>query len=200
MKLLSMPIDKFSFDDIVEFCETKQVEGIQLDYKLNLTSKKDGLAKHFASFSNCRGGVIIIGVEEDERTGLPKSWNGIEVDGKLMERIHQYAANVDPIPDYEVVHTDAKNGKSFVLIRIYEGLNTPYYVHNDAHLYVRTGNITKLIDDASPDLIELLFGKRKAASEARRMALTMSEQLFDAQMARCFSQTQMAIQALHYRT
>jgi len=181
MYLLSKPISSFTFSDIVQFCETTPVEGTQLDFKKSYPAK-DGLKKHFAAFSNSRGGVIVLGVEEDEKSGLPRSWPGIDVDNKLMERIHQSAKSVDPLPRYDVVHTDAVNGKSFVLIRIYEGDNTPYYVQNDAHLHVRTGNVTKPIDDASPDTIELLFGKREKASRTRTALLSLADQIFDAQM------------------
>lgn len=193
MKLLSKAIHDFSFSDIVSFCETKQVEGIQLDYKLTISSKKEGLPKHFAAFSNSRGGVIIIGVEEDEKTGLPKSWHGVVVDNKLMEQISQSAAFVDPIPNYEIACTDAVGGKQFVLIRIYEGLNTPYYVQNDAHLYVRTGNVTKLIDDAKPDVVELLYGKRQKAQDSRKGLIHLADRIFDGHMSQAFVHSDQAI-------
>ena len=107
------------------------------------------LPKHFASFSNTRGGLIIVGVEEDDK-GLPVKWEGVKNEGKLIDRVHQNASNIDPIPNYETCITDEKNGRVFLLIRIFEGDQTPYYVQNDSNIWVRTGNISKPIDIASP--------------------------------------------------
>ena len=83
-----------------------------MEYKKEFPKK--GLAKQIASFCNTRGGLIIIGIEEDEKIGTPKSWVGIENNGKLLERVHQYAAQVEPIPDYKVCTTDEKNGNVFI--------------------------------------------------------------------------------------
>lgn len=82
MDILNKSVKTFSFDNIVDFCKQKHIEGIQLDYKREFPSK--GLAKHFAAFSNTRGGIIIIGVEEDRKTGIPKAWEGIKNEGKLV--------------------------------------------------------------------------------------------------------------------
>jgi len=136
MDILNKAIKSFGFEEVVDFCKEKHPEGIQIDYKKEFPKK--GLSKHFAAFSNARGGVIIVGVDEDKRTSIPKSWSGIKNEGKLEERVHQFASNVKPIPAYELQTTDEKNGKVFLLIRIFEGDRTPYYVQNDANLWIRT--------------------------------------------------------------
>lgn len=164
MQILSKPIDTFIFEEVVEFCKQGYIEGFQLDYKKELPSK--GLAKHFASFSNSRGGVIIIGVEED-KSGKPVVFDGITFDSKLADKIHQYATSVDPRPLYDLHVTNEVNGKVFILVRIYEGDRTPYYVHNEANIYVRSGNITDPISLASPEAVELLVGKKDKARLAR---------------------------------
>lgn len=177
MILLNKPIESFTFDDIVEFCKEGNVEGFQLDYKKELPAK--GLSKHFASFSNSRGGVIIVGVEEDA-TAKPSKYEGIVFDSKLVDKIHQYATNVDPRPDYDLKVTNEVQGKVFILIRIYEGDRTPYYVHNDANIYVRTGNITDPIDLAKPEAVELLFGKKEKAELARTNYIKRAREIYDA--------------------
>src|SRR5574340_853568 len=100
MDILNKPISTFTFADIAEYCSEGQVEGVQLDYKRELPPK--GLAKHFASFSNTRGGVLIIGVEEDTKTGKPLAWDGLVHDSKIVDKIQQYATNVEPRPAYDV--------------------------------------------------------------------------------------------------
>ena len=124
MKLLNTPVKDLTFDDVIVFCKEKQVEGVQIDYKKEFPQK--GLAKHFASFSNKRGGIIIIGVEEDTKTGIPIKWEGVKNEGKLIDRVHQFAANVEPLPNYEVATTNEVGGKVFLLVRIFEGDVTPY--------------------------------------------------------------------------
>lgn len=182
MRILNEPITSLSFTDVVAFCQQAHIEGIQLDYKRELPPK--GLAKHFASFSNTRGGVIIIGVEEDPKTGKPIKWEGLPYDGKLADRIHQYASNVDPRPSYEVHITDNNNGNIFVLVRIFEGDRTPYYVQNDSNLYVRTGNITDPIDIASPDAAELLFRKKEKAQLSRNNYTKRADEVFNEALKR----------------
>lgn len=179
MDILNKPIEGFSFSDIVAFCKTNQREDVQLDYKADLT---DGsLSKHFAAFSNTRGGIIIIGVEEDKKTGLPKNYEGITTNPQNIETINQWANNVEPLVKIKIHPTDEVNGKRFILIRIYEGDNTPYYVQNDGRLWIRTGNISKdLIDIASPDYAQLLYGKRNDASENRKYFNDRADNILEA--------------------
>ncbi|MFA6047768.1 MAG: ATP-binding protein [Parcubacteria group bacterium] len=178
MDILRKPINSFGHSDIVSFCQEKNPEGVQLDYKKELPQR--GLAKHFAAFSNTRGGVLIIGVEEDKKSGFPVMWDGIEGDAKMIEKIHQEASNVEPIPSYEVHATDKIDGRNFIIIRIFEGDKTPYYVQNDSNVWVRTGNISNPIDIASPDGLELLFGKKEKAEKARNNFLLIGKELHEA--------------------
>ncbi len=177
MDILNKPIDSFTFEDIVNFCQQGQIEGYQIDYKKELPKK--GLAKHFAAFSNSRGGVIIIGVEEDT-SGKPKTFDGIVFDSKIADKIHQYATSVDPRPLYDLHVTNEVNGKVFILVRIYEGDRTPYYAQNEASIFVRTGNITDPIDLASPEAVELLVGKKDKARLARELSIKRANEVYDA--------------------
>ncbi|HRZ95397.1 MAG TPA: ATP-binding protein [Candidatus Moranbacteria bacterium] len=178
MDILNQSIKSLNFADIIAFCQEKNREGIQIDYKKEYPQK--GIAKHFASFSNTRGGILIIGVEEDRKSGVPIAWESIECDAKIIEKINQEASNVEPIPAFDVHITDEINGKRFVLVRVYEGDKTPYYVQNDSNVWVRTGNISNSIDIASPDGLELLFGKKEKAEKARNNFLSISDELHEA--------------------
>ncbi|PJC23970.1 hypothetical protein CO058_00570 [candidate division WWE3 bacterium CG_4_9_14_0_2_um_filter_35_11] len=182
MIILNKNPEEITFEDVEEFCKENHIEGIQLDYKKSLPRK--GLAKHFASFSNTRGGVIIIGVEEDPKTGSPLKWEGIEDSGKLIDTIHQYASNVEPIPRYVAVKTNEKKSKVFIIVRIFEGGHPPYYVQNDSNIWVRTGNISSIIDIASPDTVELMFGKRDEAELARSRYVRIAKDVYQAGLAR----------------
>jgi hypothetical protein len=182
MDILNKPINTFKFEDVVAFCKEGYPEGVQVDYKKDFPQK--GIAKHFAAFSNTRGGVIIIGVEEDRKSGLPTAWEGVAKDAKQIERIHQEASNVEPVPAYEVHATEEVDGKCFVLVRVYEGDKTPYYVQNDSNVWTRTGNVSNPIDIASPDGLELLFGKKDKAEKARSLYLKIAKENYDAGLER----------------
>jgi len=175
MEILNKPISSFVFDDIVVFCKEGNVEGFQLDYKREIPPR--GLAKHFASFSNSRGGLIIIGVSED-KSGRPEKFDGIKLDTKTVDRIHQYSTSVEPRPLYDLHVTNEENGKVFVLVRIYEGDRTPYYVQNDPNIYIRTGNITDPIGQANPETVKSLFDKNKKADLARRNYIFRAEEIY----------------------
>ena len=118
--------------------------------------------------SNRYGGLIIIGVEEDSQTGLPSRYEGITNDGKQIDRIHQFANNVRPLPTYEVRTTDEVNGKVFLLVRISEGGAPPYTSVNDPTVYLRTGNITTPLERADVEIMHDLYAKRADAERLRQ--------------------------------
>lgn len=182
MIVLNKPIKNLTFEEIAKFCEEKIIEGIQIEYKKEFPAK--GLAKQITAFSNTRGGIIIIGVKENEDSGVPELWDGIQNEGKLIERVHQYAFNVEPPPSYEVSVTNEVNGKVFLLIRIFEGNETPYFVQNNSNIWIRSGNISQPISNASPEKLKSLFAKRDQAEIAREVNLNTADNTCDALISR----------------
>jgi hypothetical protein len=172
MDLLAQDFGTITFQDVVGFCDQKIVENTELDYKQVLP--KD-LTKHFAAMSNRYGGLIIVGVEEDRQTGKPSKYEGIADDGKQIDRVHQFANNVRPLPTYDVRTTDDVNGKAFLLIRIDEGGAPPYTPMNDPTVYLRTGNITTPLGRADTDIVRELYAKRANAESARQANVDRAE-------------------------
>jgi len=165
LDLLAQDINTITFQDVVEFCDQQIVESTELDYKQILPRD---LTKHFAAMSNRFGGLIIGGVEEDPQTGLPSKYEGLVNDGKLIDRVHQFANNVRPLPSYHVRTTEEVGGKVFLLIRISEGGAPPYTPKNDPTVYLRTGNITTPLERADVDIVRDLYAKRASAAAERR--------------------------------
>lgn len=189
INLLARNIYDITFDDVVEFCQQKVLESVQLDYKQNIPRD---LAKHFATFSNTQGGLIIIGVGEDSATGLPTTYDGIPNDSKHVDRIHQFAANVTPLPTYDVRTTDEQSGNLFILVRIYEGAAPPYTTLNDPTVWIRTGNIST---PASREELLRLANKRRDAETTRLAKIAFAKQYFMARVAEADQEREQAIQA-----
>lgn len=184
-KLLRIPIESFCYEDIVAFLDSKEPEGLHLDYKESISA--NSLKKHFAAFSNKYGGLIIIGVSEDKKSSLPIRSNGTEFDAKSVEQLHQIASNIDPLPNYKI-HKVEKDGKGFILIRIIEGGEPPYFVLNDSSVYVRTGNITKefseRFDRATSEELRNLLNKNNDAELARDSNEKFIGNIYKAQLQR----------------
>jgi hypothetical protein len=175
LNVFSKPFDKITFDDVAEFCKQKHPESTTLDYKQAMPRD---LAKHFATFSNTLGGVIIIGVEEDPKTGLPHKWDGVDNDAKLIERVNQFAANVIPLPTYSVRLTDEVDGKCFLLISILEGDVAPYLANGDPTVWLRTGNTSTPLRQANRDELVRMVEKKNAAKSERQQNLAVANSTF----------------------
>lgn len=166
MDITKQDIKTISFKNVEDFCKQKIIENLFLDYKKD---KPNDLSKHIAGFSNASGGLIIIGVEEDNN-GYPIKWEGIRNINKPTDWVHQMANNVVPLPYYETSVTNEVDGKVFLLIRVIEGDSTPYITRNDPTVWLRTGNIRTPIGPANrEDLIQLVNKREK--SDARRDAI-----------------------------
>jgi hypothetical protein len=175
MNLLTKLFEEITFEDVVESCKQGTNESARLDYKGVIPND---LSKHFATFSNTYGGIIIVGVEEDPKTGKPNKYDGITLDSKGIDRIHQFAANVSPFPRYEVRDTNEVGGKVFILIKIYQGENPPYMSNSDSSIKVRTGNVTTPLKSVDSHELNRLYDRRERATSLRLVTLESSEALF----------------------
>jgi hypothetical protein len=178
--ILTKPFQAITFQDVVDCCKAGTLESAVLDYKL--TIPRD-LSKHFATFSNTHGGLIIIGVEEDE-SGKPKTYVGLKFESKLVDQIHQFAANVSPFPRYAVRATDEVKGKVFIIIKIFAGDQPPYMSNSDPTIRMRTGNVSTPLRNLDSRELEKLYEKRNRASDIREEALAKSVVLREAALKR----------------
>ncbi|HRI06013.1 MAG TPA: ATP-binding protein [Candidatus Dojkabacteria bacterium] len=181
MEILRRDIKNISFDEIVEFCKLGYPEGSQLDYKKKFSENfwSNELQKDVASFANMQGGIIIVGVKEDKTTGKPKEWEGIEINAEEIDRIDRIVANMTPLPHAEShLIPNEENTKCFLVIRILEGSNKPYYANNDPIEWIRTGKVKTPIEPASPQYKKYLFDDKNKASEQRKFLLEYANKIF----------------------
>lgn len=185
MNILNKAFHEITFQDVVDCCAAETLESAVLDYKE--TMPRD-LAKHFATFSNTHGGMILIGVKEDPATGKPLKYEGITFESKAIDQIHQFAANVTPFPRYEVKPTDEVNGKVFIVIRIFSGDQPPYMSNSDSTIRLRTGNVSTPLRTVESVELARLYEKRSSAATLRDAAISSSFAIYDASLDRAIKE------------
>lgn len=69
--LWSRPAREIPLSDVLAFLEQRHAEHVRLDYKADFSSKDatKELANDLAAFANTQGGVLLIGVKEDQSSG-----------------------------------------------------------------------------------------------------------------------------------
>ena len=112
-------------------------ETTECDKKAKLEERKPkSWLKSVSAFANGIGGTLLFGVADDDTLiGLADAKLDSE---KISEAIK---AKIDPVPEVILsIHTE--NGKSFIVLQIMPGSETPYYYVGDGNMtaYIRIGN------------------------------------------------------------
>jgi len=179
--LFTAPIAELTFSDVVAFCNEGIRESVNLDYKRELSSM-ERLAKTICAFANSLGGIVIVGVDEDDDSRPKPPFSGIPFAPKLGERIwNALLDNIDPPVMPEVHVCPPEDDRTFILVRVAPSNTTPHAVRHGRHAYLRVGNITK-VDDAEQlatmgELEWLRNRRRKAEEFAETLAVRAVERL-----------------------
>jgi len=182
--LFTKQIDQITYEDVVRFCEEKNREGFNLDYKRELPSNNEILAKWIVAFANTYGGLLIIGINASD--GIPEEPfegfdfdNTVSYDEKILSVI---LSNIHQPVFPEVKVCDPVDGKSFIVIRIAESNLTPHIVGERVRIYVRTGEISNPINEADWEKLEWLKRlklRRKNSIELRKSLIEQSDDFFE---------------------
>ncbi len=132
-------------------------EGHQLEFKCKLEDNgKAQLAKEIASFANCEGGWLIVGIEDKSKNIEPiEKFDYSQKIGKIATRIF-------PIPEFETkfISLPEDNSRGVLLIYVHEGRNAPYICNGS--VYVRSGSSKEPLKPADRGNIEYLTERSKA--------------------------------------
>ena len=142
MSLYTKEIEDITYQDVTEFCKERHQESIHLDYKEKINSAS--LAKTLAAMANTWGGIVIVGVEdEDSKPKLPVQ--GITYKRGLREQINDIVfGNVTPPIFTEVkVCPDEKGDKALIVIKVPQSNTTPHAVKDNTSIYLRTNTGNK---------------------------------------------------------
>lgn len=105
-------------------------EGFNVEFKQNIPSKLRELSEEICAFANAAGGVLLIGVKDDNTIC------GINIDNALRSRIREAIKNIDPPLD--VVTSEVNIGNNKVLcLEIKSGTLKPYAT--SGNIFVRNG-------------------------------------------------------------
>ena len=137
--LYSKNINQIGWNDIEDFCNQKIQEGATLDYKKDFPNN---LHKTIAAFANTMGGLILIGIDEDDENKPKLPIDGIAFERGISERIMNIIlSNIIPpiVPEIQVC-VNSDNSKAVALIRIPQSNKTPHAISRNTEVYIRTGN------------------------------------------------------------
>lgn len=175
--LFSKNMDDLKFSDIEEFCaldspeEQRPREGLRIDFK---SSFPDDLPKFMVAFANTSGGIIVLGVDENQ--GIPQNIVGIplgKTDTKTRITGIAYSAINPPLtPEIGLTRMPNDDSKGIVVIRIQESQYPPHMVERGTEnsIYIRVNDECRKADLRT---IEALFAKRKSATETFNNLLSM---------------------------
>jgi hypothetical protein len=168
--IFTAPIEEITFADVVAFCEQATPESVNLDYKLQLP-EGEKLAKTVTAFANTFGGVVLVGVDEDEKSCPKTPFDGLIYASKLEEQVwSMLMANIYPPVLPEIHVCVPEDGKTFIVIRVAQSVIAPHAIRHNTNVYLRTGNITQptLVERlATINEVEWLIDRRRRSEELR---------------------------------
>lgn len=180
--IFGKPLSDVTFDDVKAFCEQQIKEGVNLDYKRDLSSSSS-IVKTIAAFGNTRGGWIIVGVDDqNDLPALPAL--GMEfAEQQELQITNMILSHMWPplIPTIHVCPPNADN-KTFVVIYVPESDDSPHWLFNKTELYIRVGSRAQSGDwerFATSDEWEWLRNKREQSLKLRSSVREQLEDVFD---------------------
>lgn len=157
-------------DAVKRFLKCRIPEGTTLDYKwkidLTFTKDKVKIAKYVASFANTRGGVLLLGIKGNDKTGEPEineplhpviTPQGVDVSQQVTNIVTGY---VYPVPEFEVFPIPL-NGSYSAAIFVPASPNRPHVLEDGSNVCVPVRRGTSTVS-ASREELDRLYADRLA--------------------------------------
>ena len=161
--MFNLSKDEITFEVVQAFCREWQ-EGVRVEYKQEITRD---IPKTVSSFANTQGGLLIIGVKENEPNNEePFTIVGIPNTGGIEERIVQSAITgiYPPVMPEVIIVKVPETENVIVIVRVDESHHAPHAIQNSTKVYIRHANITQPYEKpqlAQMDYIEYLLTRRQ---------------------------------------
>lgn len=184
LNIFGKKLTDVNVNDVKDFCQKQNREGINLDYKKDFSSPKK-IAKTIAAMANTLGGWVIIGVDDDGNDKPKLPVEGLDWDKQLSLQVTNLVIdNISP-PALPIIHVcdPDKNNKTFVVLYVQESKDAPHWLFNENKLCIRLADRTSSTEWerlASADEWEYLRQKRENALQAFKMHRELLDDLFDA--------------------
>lgn len=154
--MFNLSKDEITFEIVEAFCH-EWPEGVRVEYKQEI--HRD-IPKTVSSFANTQGGLLIIGVKENE----PNNEESFTIEGipntrDIEERIVQSAItgmNPPVMPEVKIIPMPGTEN-IIVVVRVDESPHAPHAIQNSTRVYIRAGNITQPYE--KPQLAEIDYIK-----------------------------------------
>lgn len=163
--------DTLTAGDVETLVGNLVAESFDLDFKEQIyggaDSDKRSLCTDVAALANTAGGVIVIGIREDDH-GRASSSTPVALSDAEVRRMRQIVANgVSPIPEMEIVSIEERDGKGFLLVVVAASSRAPHGVSvSDGWRYPqRNGSTTRYLSE--PEVFQA-YQHRIASSATRR--------------------------------
>lgn len=130
------PLSSITSGDIYQLDD--QEEGYYIDYKRDLIDG-DALAKGISSFANTYGGILFLGIDEDDENNTPGSYFELSVDPlEAKEKVRsKVVPQVSPVPQFTSYSIEDHSGL-VLAIAVPESNRAPH-ITNNGKIYRRTG-------------------------------------------------------------
>lgn len=182
--LYTKPLEDLVFTDVEAFVGEKHRESETLDYK---QSWPRDLPKVIAAMANTYGGLVLVGVSEEDNTGLPDQIVGVPVKtgiDALRQRVISlaYDAVYPPIvPQVEAYALTEGADRAVVVIRVAQSDQTPHAVDGRRKIYVRVDSQSRpsLYRLATIGEIEWLLDQRRRGEEFLVRQITAAQDRAD---------------------
>lgn len=177
--IYSKPILDISWDDVDAFCQQKTPEGSYLDYKEDFPAH---LEKTISAMANTFGGLIFIGIEEDDENKPLLPIKGIPFQRGLSEKVTNIIlSNIVPpvFPEIQICK-DQTSTKAVVVIRIPQSHQAPHAIASNTSVYLRTRDLNNPEELATLDQIAWLTDSRNKSVALRQYLYAQADARYEA--------------------
>jgi predicted HTH transcriptional regulator len=162
-------IADIAWQDVADFCDSQPAESAMLDYKEAMPRE---LEKTVAAMANTLGGVLLIGIEEDDESKPKLPIQGVVMQPGLVEQVTSICVdNIYPpvIPEVQLCTSDDRT-RAVIVIRVPQSRDAPHAISKNTRVYVRTGRQNKPEELASVNEF-LRYSKGERRQKTPRVAL-----------------------------
>lgn len=165
------PISEIKYEDVNDFCNQQHQEDIDLDYKKDFPKDLENL---LAAFANTQGGMVIIGIEEEEKTRKPIC-PPIGIDGPddvIRQKIQNIAFdNIYPPLELEISINKIPDKQQYIALIRADPSNLVHSTDRRKRIYIRSQDNNRGYELASLADLRWLWNKRESSIRIREQLI-----------------------------